>query len=136
MIKFVQYEPEHLRQMGYDPEIMMLDDENMPAYSAMGNDKVIACGGVRTSTGGLAEAWFIHGNRFEQNYIYVCKNLKKLLNELIEKSGAKAVTATYDIDNEVHKRFIEWMGFTKPIGIYYHLDGPYKGKIFMVVMKP
>jgi len=136
MIEFVQYKPEHLTETGYDPEMMMLNDENLPAYSVIKDGKVIACGGVRTSTGGLAEAWFIHGDKFELYYISVCKKIKKLLDELVRKSGAKAVTATYGIDNEVHRRFIEWMGFTKPVGIYYHLDGVYKGKTFMVVMKP
>jgi hypothetical protein len=136
MIEIVKYMPCHLKEMGYDPDVFMLNDTNMRAFTALVDGKSVASGGIRTSSGGICEAWFIHSDDFKQKYISVCKEIKKVFNMMLMSHDVKIVTASYDLDNEVDKRFMEWLGFTKPLGLYYHLDGPFKGKTFMVVMRP
>lgn len=136
MVEIVKYKPEHIREMGYDPDVFMLNDTNMRAFTALVDGKSVASGGIRTSSGGICEAWFIHSDDFKQKYISVCKEIKKVFNMMLMSHDVKIVTASYDLDNEVDKRFMEWLGFTKPLGLYYHLDGPFKGKTFMVVMRP
>ena len=136
MIEVVEYRAKHLECLGVNPKNVSLDDDTIPGYTIMLEGLPIACGGLRISSGGIAEAWLVTGDGFIENYITACKIIRKKLTQLAEENNIRTLTASYDMDNDTHRKFTHWLGFTEPIGIFYHLGGAFAGKAFMVVMKP
>ena len=134
MIKEVPYKIEHAYALGIDPYAMMLHDESMPAKTLILPDgKPICSFGVRIAHGGTGECWLITGEDFQKHSLSACKAIRKHLATCQEEYNISKLTATVDIDNDTHVKFIRWLGFTVTLGIFY---AACSDEMFLVVMKP
>lgn len=93
------------------PDLQALElPDMMPGYAftAVKDEKVIACGGVVTKHPGVGEAWLHMAPGSMRHALFLAKKVQQYLKEIIVSSGYHRVQMTIECDN---KDLLVWSHF-------------------------
>lgn len=118
----VPFKKEHLEVMEIRPHEKALITSNAGlldafqagsiAFTGIVDGRVICCGGVSPFLMGNAEIWLIPSVYVERDPMIFARNLRKHLFN-IRRDLALSRMQTSCIDDELHNRWMEFLGFTK-----------------------
>ena len=91
---------------------LFLDGDNSPSFTVIENDVVKGCAGIRGISKGVGEAWFGFNHGFlEKHKKVLCVKVKNYCDFIAVTYDIHRIQALVECGNEIHKRFIEVLGF-------------------------
>lgn len=108
-----------------NPAVSAYNLSRGPAFTAISNGDIIACGGVVPFWKGVGEAWLITSDLTEKFKIFFAKTVHNKLEEIIKLMDFKRVQALIDSEHLIGQRFIERLGFKNetPEGMKKYIGG-------------
>lgn len=113
--KIVPYATEHLFQILGHPDYIYEQARTYyelgPAYTGFVEDRVLVCTGIMRLWPGVGEAWMVPSSEISQYPLLVMKNLRRIMESLIEALNLERVQANVRVDFPAGRRWVEHLGF-------------------------
>ena len=91
---------------------LFLDGDNSPCFTVMDNDIVKGCAGIRGISKGVGEAWVVFNHDFlDKHKKVLCVKIKNYIDFISVTYDLHRIQALVECDNDIHRKFIEVMGF-------------------------
>lgn len=84
-----------------------------PSFTAVVDDRPMACGGLVIPWDGVGMAWMILSDEAAWHWIWLSKTTKRTLRTLVRVHGLHRVEAMALEEAPVNQRWLEWMGFAR-----------------------
>lgn len=84
-----------------------------PSFTAVVNERAIACGGIVIPWPGAGAAWMVLSEEAGEHWIWLSKTTKRMLRLLVREHELHRVEALALAEQLVNHRWLHWMGFTQ-----------------------
>jgi hypothetical protein len=107
----VQCEPKHALLFTKDTESIEANCLKDLSFTALYHGQPIACAGIRPMWPGVAEAWLLLGSEAQDHTIFIFRNTKKYLSDLMAKHNIWRLQAYCRTDHPEAINFLYHTGF-------------------------
>lgn len=109
--QIVNCEPKHARLFTKDEGSIEANCIEGLAFTVLYHGTAIACGGIRPLWSGVAEAWILFGPEVKNHTIFIFKNTKQYISNLIKKHNLHRLQAYCRADFSEAINFLHHTGF-------------------------
>jgi hypothetical protein len=106
-----------------DPEAISKNLGKGPAFTAIANGEIIACGGIVPFWKGVGEGWVVTSELLNLYRLTFAKTVWRLFYRLIKEMNLDRVQTTIDAENVISQAWVERMGFEYEGPMRKYIDG-------------